>query len=107
MRGKLTSRVTSLRALHPTDVNTRRLAAVLAVSAISIWQCGCTEQENDQAKRKLHAAGQELKQETREATQKVKEKADNAGRELRSEAHEASGKLKKSGEKLKHGDDAK
>ena len=88
-------------------MNPRKLARALAVSARSIWQCGCTQQENDQAKSKLHAAGQELKQETREATQQVKEKADKAGRELKSEADGASGKLKKSGEKLKHGDDRK
>jgi hypothetical protein len=96
-----------VRALHPTDVNTRRLAIVLAVAAISIWQCGCTREENDQAKRKLHEAGQELKQETKDATKKLKEGADKAARELRSDAHEASQKMKKGGEKLKHEGDSK
>jgi hypothetical protein len=80
---------------------------VLPAAVVLVWQSGCTAKDEEQAKRKLHEAGQELKHDTREATQKLKQGANEAGQELRHDAHAASREIKKGSEKLKQKADSK
>ena len=67
-----------------------------------LCQSGCTREDDDQARRKLHEAGQELKRDTRQASEKLKQGAHEAGQELRKTLTKPSQELKKESQKLKH-----
>lgn len=88
-------------------MNRHRLALAVSATVILAWQLGCTREDKDQAKRKLHETGQELKHETREATEKLKHGANEAGQELRRDAHAAARDIKKESGKLKKKVDSK
>ena len=82
-------------------MKTPSLSLAIVISLMLVCATGCTRQDNAQAERKLHEAGQELKHDTRTAAEKLRQGAHEAAQELRKDAHEASAELKKGGRELK------
>jgi hypothetical protein len=76
-------------------VSSRPIEIALAASFFLTSQFGCTQKENDRAKRRLDEAGQELKHDTRKATEKLRQGAREASRELQGNAHNAEPKSRK------------
>jgi hypothetical protein len=73
----------------------KRAEVILAVSLSCWFGSGCTRRDDEQAKRKLREAQQELKHDAREAGQKLKQGAREAAQEVRKDAAAASREIKK------------
>jgi hypothetical protein len=74
----------------------KRETVILAVVSLLCWfSNGCTRRDDEQAKRKLREAQQELKHDASEAGQKLKQGAREAAQEVRKDAAAASREIKK------------